>query len=118
MEITEELEKEIVPFYWVQQGGSASVCLSMRHRYLQEIFDTRSEEGFIGNGYDWESLARVFLDEQCPGLQEKISFDPEADLFCVYSEDQGALIEFIRQFRKACEDRTLILDLFCRAELD
>ncbi len=86
--------------------------------YLQEVFDTRAEEGFLGNGYDWESLAQVFLAEQCPQLEGEIRFDPEADTFCVYSKNKEALRDFILRFKAACEDRALILDLFRRAELD
>ncbi len=118
MEITEQFKKEIAPFFWVGQSSSVSVCLDVGNGYLQDVFDTREEEGFIGNGYDWGSLAQVFLDERCPDLQEKISFDPEADMFCAYSEDRDALADFIVQFKKACEDRAIILDLFSRAELD
>ena len=117
MEITEAFEKEIAPFYWVEHEGSASACLGVGE-YLQEVFDTRAEEGFEGNGYDWGSLALVFLTEKCPDMQDKIDFDPEADMFCAYAEDKEALADFILQFKKACEDRDLILDLFSRAELD
>lgn len=85
---------------------------------MQEVFDTRANEGFEGSGYDWESLALVFLTEMCPYLQDKIDFDPEAGMFCAYSKDKDALADFILQFKKACEDRSLILDLFSRAELD
>ena len=35
---------------------SASVFLNVGE-YLQEIFDTREDEGFEGSGYDWRSLA-------------------------------------------------------------
>ena len=76
MEITKEFKDEIAPFVWVEQSLDASVCLKAGE-YLQDIFDTRENEGFIGNGYDWGSLAQVFLDERCPGLQEKIHFDPD-----------------------------------------
>lgn len=76
MKVTEQFEKEITPFFWVEHEESASVCLNVGE-YLQEIFDTRAGEGFEGNGYDWGSLAQVFLDEQCSDLQEKIGFDPE-----------------------------------------
>lgn len=118
MEITEQFKIDITPFTWVEQSTSVSVCLCVEGGYLQEVFDTRAEEGFIGNGYDWGSLAQVFLDEKCPDLQEKISFDPEADMFCAYSEDRDALAEFIWQFKNVCGDKTMILDLFSRAELD
>ena len=51
MKITKEFEKEITPFFWVEHEESASVCLNVGE-YLQEIFDTREDEGFEGNGYD------------------------------------------------------------------
>ena len=118
MKITKQFENEIRPFYWVKQNSGASVCLTADSAYLQTVFDTRAEEGFIGNGYDWGSLAQVFLDEKCPDLQKKIDFDPEADMFCAYSDDKDALSDFILRFKRACEDNAIILDLFSRAELD
>ncbi len=118
MEMEETFKNEIAPFSWVEQSNGASVCLDAGSGYLQEVFDTRADEGFIGNGYDWGSLAQVFLVEKCQELQEKIGFDLEADMFCAYSKDKDALADFISRFKKACEDRTLILDLFGRAELD
>lgn len=117
MEITKQFEKEIAPFFWVEQNSGASVCLNAGG-YLQELFNTRTDEGFTGSGYDWGSLAQAFLDEKCPGLKEKIGFDPEADMFCAYSEDKEALADFVLCFKKACEDKPLISDLFSRAELD
>ena len=117
MEITEKIEKEISPFFWVDHDESASVCLDVG-AYLQDVFDTREDEGFEGNGYDWASLAQVFVNECCLDLQEKVDFDPEAGMFCVYSKDKDSLLDFIIRFKKACEDKTLILDLFSRAELD
>ena len=117
MEITKQFKNNIAPFIWVEQSSGASVCLNVGE-YLKEIFDTRAEEGFVGNGYDWGSLAQIFLDEKCSDLKEKINFDPEADMFCAYSKDKDALAEFILRFKNACEDNVLILDLFSRAELD
>lgn len=101
----------------MKRRSGAAVCLSAGE-YLQEMFDARADEGFVGNGYDWSSLARVFLDEKCPELREKISFDSEADMFCACSEDKEALADFIWHFRMACEDESLISDLFSRAILD
>lgn len=117
MKFTEQFEKEITPFFWVEHEESASVCLYVGE-YLQEVFDTRADEGFEGNGYDWGSLAQVFLDEKCPDLPKKIGFDPEGSMFCAYSRDKEVLADFILRFKKACEDKPLILDLFSKAELD
>ena len=117
MKITEQFENEIAPFSWVELRSGASVCLNAGE-YLQELFETRADEGFLGNGYDWEGLAQVFLDERRPELQGKIHFDPEADMFCVYSDDSEALADFILSFKKACGEKPLISDLFSRAEPD
>ena len=117
MEITENFERTIAPFFWVDHDESASVCLNVGE-YLQDVFDGRADDGFEGNGYDWASLAQVFLNEKCPQLLDKVDFDPEGGMFCAYSEDAEALGEFILKFKEACEDRELITDLFSRAELD
>lgn len=119
MEITEQFKKEIAPFAWVELPDSGNVAIYLyAGEYLQELFDTRADEGFQGSGYDWESLAQVFFDEKCPDLQEKINFDSEADTFCLFSHDKEALADFILQFKRACEDKALISDLFSRAELE
>lgn len=111
------LQEALVPFFWVEHEKSYSVCLNVGE-YLQEVFDSRADEGFEGSGYDWASLAAVFLEEKCPELLGKVDFDPEGSMFCAYSADSDALEQFIRLFKAACEDKPLILDLFSRAELD
>jgi Immunity protein 51 len=110
-------EAIIAPFFWTEHENSVSVCLYVGE-YKTEIFETREEEGFEGNGYDWASLAQVFLEEQKPELIDVVKFDPEGSMFCAYSSDTAALKTFILSFKEACENKTLILDLFSRAELD
>lgn len=114
---TNNFETAIQPFFWVEHESTASVCLNVGE-YKTEIFKSREEEGFEGNGYDWESLARVFIKEQAPNFTECVDFDSEGSMFCAYSENKEALKEFILQFKKACENEVLIMDLFSRAELD
>lgn len=107
----------IEPFFWVEHESTISVCLTVGE-YKTEIFQSREDEGFEGNGYDWESLVRVFIDEQAPELSESIDFDSEGSMFCAYSSDKEALKKFILQFKEACENKKLIMDLFSHAELD
>lgn len=108
----------ITPFFWVNHDrGSASLCLNVGE-YKQEIFDTRADEGFEGGGYDWESLAIVFLEEKMPELKGIVKFDSEASMFCAYSFDKEALEKFAISFKNTCEDESTITDLFSRAELD
>ncbi|MGE7913047.1 immunity 51 family protein [Lysinibacillus xylanilyticus] len=108
----------LAPFFWVEHdGGSASLCLDVGE-YKQELFDIRSEEGFEGNGYDWNSLALVFLEEKMPDLKDLVNFDSEAGMFCAYSSDKKALEKFAISFKNTCEDESIVTDLFSRAELD
>ncbi|WP_281322560.1 immunity 51 family protein [Flavobacterium aestivum] len=112
-----DLETVINPFFWTEHEKSVSVCLYVGE-YKTEIFLAREEEGFEGNGYDWASLAHVFLEEQKPELIDIVRFDPEGSMFCAYSSDAEALKTFIISFKEACENENLIQDLFSRAELD
>ena len=114
---SKEINEQIKPFCWVDGEESVSVCLEAGE-YKAEIFESRLSEGFEGNGYDWGSLAKVFLDEKKPELVNDINFDPEAGMYCVYSSNKIALKDFSIGFKNACEDSDLILDLFSRAELD
>lgn len=114
---TNNFETAIQPFFWVEHENSFSVCLNVGE-YKAAIFQTREEEGFEGNGYDWTSLAQVFLEELMPDLVEIVKFDPEADMFCAYSSKAELLKTFIVSFKETCENDTLIQSLFSRAELD
>ena len=111
-------EKEIAPFSWLEHEGNFSLCLYVAERYKRNLFTARSSEGFRGNGYDWESLAKVFLEEKMPELKVAIDFDSEAGMFCAYSSEAEALTKFAVAFKAACENDALIRDLFSRAKTD
>lgn len=117
-ELSMDLEEKLKPFLLIEHdSGSTSVILNVG-TYKHEVFQTRAEEGFEGNGYDWGSLAAVFLQERMPQLVDVVRFDPEGSMFCAYSKDREALKQFAIGFKDACEDDALIRDLFSRAELD
>jgi hypothetical protein len=108
---------EIGPFRLISHDSGNSLILNVGD-YKTEIFEKRKNEGFEGNGYDWESLAKVFLNEKLLDLKDKIGFDSEGSMFCTYSKDLKALKKFAVAFYNACENKVLIEDLFSRAELD
>ncbi len=111
-------EEELKPFIWIEHdSGNVSIILNAGS-YKQELFDTRADEGFEGNGYDWGSLAAVYLEEKLPELEGIVRFDPEAGMFCAYSKDREALLRFATGLKQACENNELIRDLFSRAILD
>ena len=120
--MSEEFEAKITPMRYMEYQGLGSVYVGA-DLALQDIFATRTNEGFEGNGYDWTSLAQVFLAEKYPDLERYFGFDPEADTFAIhvlpgYPEANEALKKFALAFRAAWEDRELMLDLLSRAELD
>ena len=77
MEITENFERTIEPFFWVDHDESASVCLNVGE-YLQDVFDGRADDGFEGNGYDRASLAQVFLNEKCRSCSARLTSTQKA----------------------------------------
>lgn len=108
---------QIKPFFWVEHRNNVSVCLNVGE-YKTKIFHVRKDDCFEGNGYDWSSLAQVFLNELMPELANSVRFDSEADMFCAYSDDRDALKTFILSFKKVCDNKTLIEDLVSRVKLD
>lgn len=62
-------------------------------------------------------MAKVFIKKKCQDLSEKLEFDSEASMFCVYPEDDNALRDFICLFENACEDEK-IKNLFSGVELE
>jgi len=115
---TAPFAEKIKPFLWVEHdNGSVSVILNVGS-YKDVIFQLKADEGFEGNSYDWGSLAAVFLKEKMPQLTGMIGFDPEAGMFCAYSDNGEALRSFSIGFKEACEDDAVMRDLFSRAELD
>ena len=110
-----ELQEKLDPFFWVEHEKHDSVCL-YAGEFKNEIFQLRSNEGFEGGGYDWASLAEVFLSEKMPELENEIEFDPEAGMFCAYSSNAEALKKFALGFRSMCNDDIMMKDLFSKAE--
>ena len=119
----EDLNKQLEPFkLMVFDEGTedvwATLVLWLNEDYKQNVFDTRQEDGFLGNGYDWNSLATVFLEEKMPELVDALSFDSEAGLFSIRSEEVEAVKKFALGFKAMCDDESEMTDLFSRVILD
>ena len=119
----EELNKQLEPFKLMvfdeeTEDVWATLVLWLNEDYKQNVFDTRQEEGFLGNGYDWNSLATVFLEEKMPELVDALSFDSEAGLFSIGSEDVEAVKKFAIGFKALCDDESDMTGLLSRAILD
>ena len=111
----DQFDKQIYPFTWADHENGSSLCLEAGI-YHQDLSDQREDEGWPGNGYDWESLATVFMDRHAPALADLIDFDPEAGTFVALSISSEALRRFALAFKEACEDEALMEELFFQAE--
>ncbi len=101
-----------------EEGVSCSFLLDIDDDIISEyesMFASREEEGFEGNGYDWEAIAVVYLNECAPELIPLLDFDSEAGMFCVYGEEEP-LTRFAEGFSEVAKDRDRLADLFSRAE--
>ena len=111
------LDEQIKPFKLVRGTDSTSLILSAGE-WQQAVFDERADDGFQGSGYDWCSVADVFLDDTQPAWRDDIQFDPEADMFCVWSSKPESIAAFALAFHAACADTAHLRDMLSRAELD
>lgn len=51
------------------------------------------ESGLDPGGYFWEGVARFLVQTRAPELDGRVSYDPEASMFCAYGPDRAALEE-------------------------
>lgn len=106
------------PFILMDEGSSRSLFLS--DRYMVEkthIFEERADEGWNGNGYDWNSIAQVLVAEQLSDLKDELEFDPEAGMFSALGP-RPALERLGLALAAAFHDESILRDLLSRAQLD
>jgi hypothetical protein len=92
----------IAPFFLVEPdepGARYDLCLADAYSPL-ELFE---EEGHSGNGYAWDSVARVALGEL--GIDaETIDFDSEAGTFVALSHSRDNLVTLGRALAALLRD--------------
>jgi hypothetical protein len=79
------------------------------------VFQER--KGWIGSGYDWNSIAQVIVSERLPGLANELSFDSEGGMFVAVGP-HAALEQLGKAMHLAYHDDNALRDLLSRAELD
>lgn len=110
------IRDKIKPFVIVDFVEGASLQLYSVEDYKQELFDSRKDEGFTGNGYDWTQLAERFIAEKCPHIAEDIQFDPDYGMFTVYADSAELLEQFAADFKAALDDDDFIYPFFLRLD--
>jgi hypothetical protein len=110
-------DKEISPFTFLRNAEEKNYSLSLETgEYKIECFNKFSNKGFLGNGYDWNAVFKAFVTNKCPEQLNKLTFDSEAGLFCVFTKNRTLLKELAADFKKACEDDVTFINLLKIAE--
>ncbi|WP_395105422.1 immunity 51 family protein [Actinomadura sp. SCN-SB] len=95
--------------------GKFSLLLYAGTAQVDELIE---ELGHEPNGYFWEGVARLLVSTEAPGLDERFSFDPEADMFCAYGTDRAALEELGTLMAAAATDPARMRALITSAKAD
>jgi len=80
------------------------------------VFEERSE-GWLGNGYDWTSIARVVVEERLPEVRDDLDFNSEGGMFVAIGSVE-ALRKLGEEMKRVFDDEASIRDILGRAELD
>jgi hypothetical protein len=113
----DDVDKVIYSPFVLLSGEAQSLLLSDHNMLARtHIFEERSD-GWLGNGYDGTSIARVLVEERLPDLRDDLIFDPEAGMF-VATGSIEALERLGEEMKKVFDDEASIRDLPSRAELD
>ncbi|AMK75173.1 MULTISPECIES: Imm51 family immunity protein [Methylomonas] len=106
------------PFILLDSEEYRSLLLSDQHMVEKfHLFEERADEGWNGNGYDWNSIAQVIVAEQLSDLQDELDFDPEAGMFSAQGS-RFALERLGKAMSLAFHNEEVLRDLLSRAELD
>ncbi|MFI0451132.1 Imm51 family immunity protein [Actinomadura sp. 6N118] len=70
--------------------GEFSLLLGAGETPVDQVIE---ELGHEPNGYFWEGAAEFLVTTEAPALEERVSFDSEAGMFCAHGTDRTALQE-------------------------
>ena len=117
MDATDRVDRvTYAPFLLVDMGERSELLLTDWEMLAKtRIFEER--EGWLGNGYDWTSIAEVLVAERLPHLKNSLSFDPEAGTF-VAAGPLPAVKSLAEQMVLVFHDDAQLRDLLSRAVLD
>jgi hypothetical protein len=101
---------------WSRETRSSLILVDRDMLARSHIFEERPE-GWLGNGYDWTSIARVVVDERLPDLKDDLNFDPEGGTFVAVGSIE-AVRRLGEEMKKVFDDEASIRDILGRAELD
>lgn len=113
----ETKKAEFEPFiFFRNDNGIYTITLEADGEYRQQIFDEFKDDGWLGNGTDWESLAMYYLENNMNEALEQIEFDSEAGMFAAYSKKCRIFKKFLKGFKEACENDEIMREMLKNTE--
>jgi hypothetical protein len=104
------------PFFLIDGYCKALVMFESNFKGKAYIFKERAEEGWTGNGLDWNSVAQVIIAEQLPKLADKFKFDSNVGLFSA-SGDIASLTLLGYTLKITFDDEHVLRDILFRTKL-
>jgi len=115
--ITESVDKTTFsPFILIDGNFKALVLFDSHFADRAYIFKERAEEGWTGNGCDWNAVAEVVIAEQLPQLADEFTFDSDANLLSI-SGTITNLTVLGHALKIVFDDDHILRDILFRAKL-
>lgn len=116
--LTDAFETTIRPFRFSEHNGSYSALLYAGQLYNAVFEEYYERKGIEGGGYSWDALAALYIKEQMPRHEAVLEHDSEAGMFCLYSNSEQAIYEFLKGFSEYIRDEGKFRDLMDRADFE
>ncbi|BCB78139.1 hypothetical protein GCM10022251_32480 [Phytohabitans flavus] len=81
-----------------------------------EVDDVIAELGHEPNGYFWEGIAQLIVQDEAPALAGRIEYDPEGGMFVAYGTDRAALEDLGERMSALASDEERMRELVTTAE--
>ncbi|PFH10995.1 immunity protein 51 of polymorphic toxin system [Collimonas sp. PA-H2] len=104
------------PFFLIDGSCKALVLFEVNFREKAYIFKERAEEGWTGNGLDWNSVAQLVIAERLPKLADQFKYDSNVGFFYV-SGTIASLTLLGYTLKIAFDDDHVLRDILFRAKL-
>ena len=85
-------DREIYPFTFSKAHSRRFEVMLTKFDELEYLFEGTLGEG---GGYDWVSIFKLYIKENYPEDRKRIKFDPEAEMFYMYSSNEELLKEIL-----------------------
>lgn len=104
------------PFVLIAGNCKTLVLFDLNFEKKAHIFRERAEEGWTGNGRDWNAVAKVVIAEQLGEFSDEFTFDSDASLF-VISGTRPHLTKLGNALKIVFDDDHILRDILFRAKL-